>query len=90
MSAAEVEESADWCISDGQFSMCGTRMKEHSRTSEGVKWCFCCRKRVEFVRVVTVPDGPSYYGPNVTIKCTNCGADDGDLFPGWSREWDES
>lgn len=82
-----VEVWADWCESTDGFSMCGTRMKEHSRKSEGIKWCFHCRTRHEFFFVVTVPDGMSYYGPSASIEgikrdCT-------DLFPGWSREWEE-
>ena len=82
------ETWADWCESDGDVAICGTRMKEHSRTSEGVKWCFHCRKRHEFFYVVMVPDGLSYYGPSVSIDgikddCT-------DLFPGWTREWEDA
>jgi hypothetical protein len=78
------EQLADWCATDGQVSIIGTRMKEHSRTSEGVKWCFHCRKRHEFWWVVSVPDGWSYYGPSagmegITDECS-------DLFPGWYRE----
>lgn len=80
-------ETADWCeIGDG-FAFCGTRMKEHSRRSFGVRWCFHCRKRHEFFKVVMVPDGLSYYGPDIDIQGT--GEDCTDLFPGWSREWGE-
>lgn len=78
---------ADWCATDGQIAISGTRMKEHSRQSEGTRWCFRCRRRVEFERVVTVPDGRSYYDGCVWIECTNCKAADGDLFPGRYREW---
>jgi len=79
--------TADWCVSDGQFSICGTAMKEHSRTSEGIKWCFHCRRRHEFFWVVMVPDGLSYYGPSagmegVTSECS-------DLFPGRYYEIEE-
>lgn len=81
--------SADWCAPFGDAIVCGTNMKEYSRDSEGVKWCFCCRKRVEFVRVIMIPDGPSYYGPSVDIRCSNCEQIDGDLFPGRTREWRE-
>lgn len=83
-------ETADWCVTEGSLTICGTRMKEHSRTSEGILWCFRCRTRSEFERVVMVPDGLSYYGPDVSIDCANCGAQDGDLFPGWTREWEDS
>jgi hypothetical protein len=83
--SVQAEEFADWCESDGDLSFCGTRMKEHSRQSFGVRWCFHCRKRHEFDKVVMVPDGLSYYGPDLYIEgltneCT-------DLFPGWSRSW---
>lgn len=86
MSAA-TQEWADWCHADGQVSICGTRMKEHSRTSMGQRWCFHHRRRHEFARVVMVPDGLSYYGPHIEIQgetddCT-------DLFPGWTREWED-
>jgi len=75
---------ADWCVSDGIFAMCGTAMKEFSRRSEGVKWCFWCRSRHEFFWVVSVPDGDSYYGPTAGMEglTSNCS----DLFPGWIRQ----
>ena len=78
---------ADWREDYGDLVICGTRMKEHSRESFGIRWCFHCRKRHEFFDVLMVPDGPSYYDPyrridGVTDECT-------DLFPGWSREWVE-
>jgi hypothetical protein len=81
------EKWADWCDGDDSLTICGTRMKEVSRTSQGVKWCFHCRTRQEFFWVVSVPDGLSYYGPSGSVEgptneCT-------DLFPGWSREWDD-
>jgi hypothetical protein len=82
-----MSDSVDWCASDGVVSICGTRMVEHRRTPEGVKWCFHCRKRHEFWWVVMVPDGPSYYGPSagmegVTGECS-------DLFPGRYYEIEE-
>ena len=81
------EESADWCVIAGNMSVCGTNMREHSRKSEGIKWCFHCRKRHEFFLVVSVPDGFSYYGPRISVEgpYTECS----DLFPGWEREYDE-
>jgi hypothetical protein len=82
--------TADWCIIREDFSMSGTRMKEDSRISEGIKWCFSCRQRVEFERIVMVPDGISYYGPSIEITCSACGSIDSDLFPGRVREWEES
>jgi len=81
------DETADWCETAGNVAICGTRMKEHHRQSEGIKWCFHCRKRHEFFFVVMVPDGLSYYGPEGRIK--GVGSECTDLFPGWSREWED-
>lgn len=82
-------ESADWCEDHGSLVICGTRMKEYSRHSEGVKWCFTCRRRTGFFRVVMAPDGPSWYGPTIHIECGACGTIDGDCFPGSCREWED-
>ena len=81
--------TADYCTPIPGGVICGTRMREHSRRSEGIKWCFRCRRRCEMWRVVAVPDGESYYGPTVHIECGGCRAVDVDLFPGRIREWDE-
>lgn len=81
------DTSADYCTDLGGVIVCGTRMVEHSRRSEGIKWCFQCRTRAEFHWIVMVPDGPSYYGPEAYMKCSNCDEIDGDLFPGRYREW---
>jgi len=66
----------------------GPAMEEVKRESEGIKWCFHCRKRREFFYIVTAPIEPSYYGPNVDIECGHCNTSDGDLFPGGYREWE--
>lgn len=82
------EQSADWCEDiGGGVVVCGTDMEEESRRSIGLRWCFHCRKRHEFWRVVMAPVGLSYYGPHVEFQ--GHGSDCTDLFPGWSREWDE-
>jgi hypothetical protein len=81
--------TADYCAPFEGGVVCGTKMKEGSRRSEGVRWCFCCRKRVEFHYIVMVPDGESWYGPYPEIKCSGCNQIDGDLFPGRTREWEE-
>lgn len=80
----ESTESVDWCKDFGGVVVCGTDMEEVSRTAEGIKWCFHCRKRHEFWWVVSAPSGISYYGPSarmegISRECT-------DLFPGWTRE----
>ena len=80
-------ETADWCEVGEGLAICGTRMKEYAREPMGERWCFHCRKRHEFVRVVMVPDGLSYYGPHVEIQGVK--PDCTDLFPGWFRTWDE-
>jgi hypothetical protein len=66
----------------------GPSMREVKRESQGVKWCFHCRKRQEFVFIVTAPIEPDWYGPNADIRCTQCNTSDGDLFPGYEREWE--
>lgn len=80
----DLEQSEDWCLDTGALALCGTDMREHTRRSEGVRWCFTCRVRHEFWWVVMTPVGLSYYGPSAHMegvhpRCT-------DLFPGWYRE----
>jgi hypothetical protein len=68
---------------------CGDEMREVRRERDGgERWCFVERKRRAFDLVVTAPVGPSYYGPNPSIRCASCGTTDADLFPGRVREWD--
>lgn len=79
--------TADWIVSDGNITICGTHTVEHSRESMGDKWCFHCRRRHNFDWVVYAPEGFSYYDPHaavegVTPECS-------DLFPGWTRAWSE-
>lgn len=82
------EQVADWCepLGDNGF-ICGTDMVEHSRRSLGERWCFRHRTRHEFWHVVMTPAGLSYYGPHVEIRGPQ--SDCSDLFPGWSREWED-
>lgn len=68
-------------------AICGSAMREVSRQSEGVRWCFNHRARAEFVRIVTATVEPSYYEPNVRIECSVCGQIDGDVGFGGCREW---
>jgi hypothetical protein len=59
-----------------------------SQRPDGERWCFQCRKRVPFTLTIHTPvDVGSYYGPHASIECER-GHDDGDLFPGRSREWE--
>lgn len=81
--------TADWCAVGNGVTICGTRMREVSRALEREAWCFGCRKRTQHERVISVPDGISYYGPSVWIECGSCHLTDGDLFPGRYREWME-
>ena len=66
----------------------GPEMVEVKRESEGVKWCFHCRKHREFFYIVTAPVVMDWYGPNADIRCGACNTSDGDLFPGREREWE--
>lgn len=59
------------------------------RESLGVKWCFICRKRVEFIYTITTEIEMSYHDPWPSIECVPAGHSNGDLFPGYIREWDE-
>lgn len=80
-------KTADWCETIGEVAICGTQMREYSRTSRGIRWCFHCRKRHEFWVVVKVPDGLSYYGPTADIE--GVGRECSDLFPGHYYTWED-
>ena len=67
----------------------GPEMVEVVRRRDGeARWCFHCRKRRDFLYIVTAPAEPSYYGPTADVKCGTCNTSDGDLFPGHEREWE--
>lgn len=66
-----------------------TPMEEIHRESVGVRWCFVCRGRHEFLYLVHATVEPSYYDPNPSIRCGNCGQIDGDCGFGRCREWSE-
>lgn len=87
MTDRATETTADWCEDIGSGFICGTDYKEHSRRSLSERWCFRHRRREEFFHVVMAPDGLSYYGPHVEIRGPE--SDCHDLFPGWTREWEE-
>lgn len=73
----------------GNVIICYDPQVEYHRRYEGRRWCFHCRKRYTFVTIFTKPVDPwSYYGPNMTTRCTVCDTIDADLFPGWTREWE--
>lgn len=77
---------ADWCVSAGSISICGTDMIERFHESQGIRWCFRCRTRHEFWWVVMAPAGISYYDPTAHMEGIKPGCRD--LFPGryWSFE----
>lgn len=58
------------------------------REALDTRWCFVCRKRVEFEFTLTATVEPSYYDPNPAIHCVPGHHWNGDVFPGRSREWD--
>jgi hypothetical protein len=70
-----------------------TPMEEVSRKPNGERFCFICRKRREFVYVISRPivtsidDTGAWYGPTHQIECGTCHTVDGDCFPGTEREW---
>lgn len=79
-------------------AICGFPVEEIARRPDGERWCFVCRKRHEFLYIVTAskldPELPledqpgSWYGPVPHIECSVCHTWDGDCFPGWQREWE--
>ena len=50
---------------------------EYRRESDGVRWCFGCRKHLPHDLVVLgdPPGELSYYDPIVVRKCSRCGKD---------------
>lgn len=79
------------CVSNGPVIICYSGKQECIRRDlQGERWCFRCRKRREFFfEIWRDIDPESYYGPNPSIVCGTCGLSDGDLFPGYSREWED-
>lgn len=77
------------CEKWGNATICrGPATRREELRSYGERWCFSCRGRHEFRLFVDVPVEPSYYGPNPSVRCMNCNTNDGDCFPGTSREWE--
>ena len=66
--------------------ICRTPMKVIDTRDAGDRWCFVCRKRVPFTDECWATIEPSYYDPQWQRRCPR-GHIDGDLFPGYSREW---
>jgi len=63
-------------------------VKELSRTDAGVRWCFGCRKHLQYEHIVYGHDCDpmdDWYGPWPALECTRC-HDDRALFPGFERE----
>ena len=80
----------------GTLHICrGPAMEEVRRRPDREAWCFICRKRRQFERVVTAPVMPKkptkhnlpWYGPSTHIECGTCKTWDGDCFPGSGRDW---
>ena len=76
-------------LADRIIICAGPPMKEIARKPDGERWCFRCRRRTQFEYVVTAPVEPSYYGPEPSIRCTQCDHADTDLGFGRYREWEE-
>ena len=69
--------------------VCAPEMREVHRETVGVRWCFHCRERVEFVFVVLdTVEKPTYWDPIRAIRCSACNTTDGDCGFGRSREWE--
>lgn len=79
------------CLSseDGTLHVCRERGEwKLSKQRPSIRWCFKCRKRTRYRLWMFCPIGISYYGPSPCWKCDRC-HEENDLFPGWSRTWDE-
>lgn len=76
------------CETLGNVTICGPGAWEviHSE-SLGFRWCFVCRKRVEFTYEIKSEIQPSYYGPWPAVTCP-LGHLDGDCGFGRYREWE--
>ena len=68
-------------------AICGTPVREVHRKEWRTAWCFTCRRTTRHDHVITAPIGPSYYEPTPHVECAVCHTHDGDIFPGWTREW---
>lgn len=65
-------------------------LEEVLRKQDGEeRWCFRCRARRQFEYVVMSPIEMSYYGPSASVECATCHTEDGDCFPGTSRECED-
>lgn len=70
-------------------ALCGPATEVVATREVGVKWCFRCRVRSVFTDTLRATVEPSYWEPFWTRRCER-GHIDGDLFPGWSREWGDA
>lgn len=79
----------------GRVIICrGPEMHECNRWDEGIKWCFVCRKRVQFWQILKMASfedlvaSMGFYSHSRSMECER-GHVNGDMFPGTWREWDE-
>lgn len=75
------------CQTFNNVTICGpSAWKEYSRESVGIKWCFGCRKRLEYFWVVEGDPSPGdWYGPSARFECSGC---KGDRTLGFGRAWE--
>ena len=71
---------------DGLIVTFAGPQRVYAERAVGERWCFVCRKRVDFTDRLTGDAEPSYYEPVWTRECPR-GHSDGDLFPGYERTW---
>ena len=64
------------CRTFGNVTICGpSKWVEFSRDSVGIKWCFQCRKHLEYFWIVEGDPEPNYYGPSARYSCSACNGD---------------
>jgi len=57
------------------FTVCFTDPMEKEVLHTETKWCFGCRKHLDYFWTVWTPKEFSYYGPHSAWVCSRCGND---------------
>lgn len=52
-----------------------------------VAYCFHCRKDTAHLQTLVETAAATYWGPKIQVNCGECGAVDGDIFPGRERNY---
>lgn len=79
------------CVHFGNATVCIPNGQSHrvKPVKRWWSWCFACRQYTWFDLWIFEPEPMSYYGPNLWRQCRECKGQDADLFPGWTRTYEE-